>query len=90
MTATLTPFALLTEDPTPPADRTPPHTYDRFRQLNLTPAGDAVVDVADVQAETMTHNHKGFKRDDDFEYAPHALFGPSYTHNSEGRKKDDD
>lgn len=90
MTATATPFALLTEDPAPPVDRTPPHTFDRLRQLNVTSTGDAVVDVADVQALTMTHNHKGFKKDDDFANAPHALFGPSYTHNAEGRKKDDD
>lgn len=89
MTATTLSFALLAETPEPPADRTPEFTYDRSRQLNVTTAGDAVVDVADIQATTHTHNNKGFKKDDDFS-APHMLFGPSYTHNAEGRKKDDD
>jgi hypothetical protein len=90
VTATLTPFALLVADPEPPTDRTPAHTYDRLRQLNITPAGDAVVDVADVWATTMTHNNKGFKRDDDFADATPALVGPTMTHNSTGLKKDDD
>ncbi|WP_086559871.1 hypothetical protein [Streptomyces africanus] len=90
MTAASTPFALLTEVPTPPADRTPPFSYDRLRQLNVITSGEAVVDVADVQATTMTHNSKGFKKDDDFAHAPHALFGPTMTHNSTGLKKDDD
>ena len=85
-----TPFALLAEVPAPPADRTPPHRYDRLRQLNVTAAGEAVVDVADVQSMTMTHNSKGFKKDDDFTHAPHALFGPTMTHNSKEHKKDDD
>ncbi|WP_030248111.1 hypothetical protein [Streptomyces sp. NRRL S-455] len=90
MTATCTPFALLVEVPTPPVDRTPEFTFDRLRQLNVTSDGDAVVDVADVQATTMTHNHKGFKKDDDFAHVPHALFGPTMTHNSKEHKKDDD
>lgn len=84
-----TPFALLADTPAPPVDRTPAYTYDPSRQLNITKGGDAVVDVAIATATTMTHNHKGFKKDDDFS-AQHMLFGPSYTHNSEGRKKDDD
>lgn len=86
----MTAFALLTESPKAPADRTPPHAYDRRRQLNVTSSGVAVVDVADVRAETMTHNHKGFKKDDDFESVPRMLFGPTFTHNSSGHKKDDD
>ena len=91
MTATCTPFALLAETPPPPAeDRTPPFAYDRLRQLNLTAGGEAVVDVADVQAMTMTHNSKGFKKDDDFACVPHALFGPTMTHNAKEHKKDDD
>jgi hypothetical protein len=90
MTATSAPFALLAEVPAPPADRMPPFSYDRLRQLNVTTGGEAVVDVADVQAMTMTHNHKGFKKDDDFAHAPHALFGPTMTHNSKEHKKDDD
>jgi hypothetical protein len=90
VTATSTPFALLAEVPAPPADRTPEFTFDPFRQLNVTTAGDAVIDVADVQSMTMTHNSKGFKKDDDFAHAPHALLGPTMTHNSSGHKKDDD
>ncbi|MFC4501775.1 MULTISPECIES: hypothetical protein [Streptomyces] len=87
---TIAPFALLVESPTPPVDRTPAFTYDRFRQLNVAASGAAVVDIADVRAETMTHNSKGFKKDDDFANAPRMLFGPTYTHNSSGHKKDDD
>ncbi|MBL3670142.1 hypothetical protein JL475_30020 [Streptomyces sp. M2CJ-2] len=84
------PFALLAEVPAPPVtDRTPMHTFDRLRQLNVTQTGDAVVDVADVQAPSHTHNSEGWKKDDDWS-TPYLLFGPSYTHNSEGRKKDDD
>lgn len=85
-----TPFALLVEPPTAPADRTPPFSYDRLLQLNVTAAGKAVVDVSDIQATTMTHNDKGYKKDDDFANAPRMLFGPTMTHNSGGHKKDDD
>lgn len=90
MTTATAPFALLVKDPEHPADRTPPFSYDSLRQLNVTTAGDAVIDVADIQATTMTHNYKGFKKDDDFENVPHLLAGPTMTHNSNGLKKDDD
>ncbi len=88
---TTAPFALLVESPTPPVDRTPPFTYDRLRQLNVTSSGNAVVDVADVANPTMTHNSSGHKKDDDWgtPLSP-MLFGPTMTHNSGGHKKDDD
>lgn len=85
----MTAFALLADAPAPPADRTPEFTYDSARQLNVTSAGDAVVDVADIRATTHTHNHKGFRKDDDFS-APYMLVGPTMTHNATGLKKDDD
>lgn len=82
------PLALLVDTPAPTADRTPAFTYDRSRQVNVTAAGDVVVDVHDAQATTHTHNSKGFKKDDDFVCA--TWFGPTMTHNSTGLKKDDD
>lgn len=87
------PLALLVDTPAPPADRTPEFTFDRLLQVNVTPAGEAVVDTHDVQATTHTHNSKGFKKDDDFavpETPAPVWFGPTMTHNSTGLKKDDD
>jgi hypothetical protein len=89
MSATATPFALLVEIPAPPVNRTPAYTYDKSRQLNVTAAGDAVIDVSSVAAPSHTHNHKGWKKDDDWA-SPDGLFGPTFTHNASGHKKDDD
>ncbi|MFD4608242.1 putative ATP-grasp-modified RiPP [Streptomyces sp. NPDC058440] len=61
------PFALLVESPRPPADRTPAFSYDRARQLNVTPTGEAVVEAAPAAmfGPTYTHNSSGHKKDDD-------------------------
>lgn len=86
------PFALLAKHPEAPADRLPEYSYDRFRQLNVTTKGDALIDGVEVYATTMTHNSDGFKKDDDFRATPMvapSLVGPTMTHNSGGLKQDD-
>ncbi|MGW7387093.1 hypothetical protein [Streptomyces sp. NPDC054794] len=86
---TTAPFALLVESPAGPVDRTPLYSYDRRRQLNVTSAGQAVVDTAKVANPTWTVNSSGTKKNGVFRI-PNMLFGPSMTVNSSGAKKDDD